>query len=439
MKNFNLPAANQALILATLAFAANFSVWVLYAVVALNLQTEFQLTATELGLLFASPVLTGALGRIPAGFLAQRFNPKWLFVAQMLLVVPALFLLPYMSSYQDYILLGLWLGLSGTSFTFGLSYITPWFERKQQGTAMGFFGAGNAGAAISLLITPLLAERFGWQNIGYSYGAGLLFMALVFIIFAPSFSKLKMTSNAFLSSDLVKISATQQEQGALTFCQMVKNLQLWRFGLYYYFVFGSFLALILWLPQYYINAYQLSFNQAMAFTLFFVATSSMVRALGGWFADKYGGRSVNWSVFWVSIVCLFFLSYPPTTMTIHGVDSDVQLNIEVNVWLFSSLIFIIGLAQGFGRASVYKIIHDYYPDNMSSVGGFVAGLGALGGCTLPVLFGLAQDMVGIHSASFMILYAVLAACMLVMFLAQKSGRHSQRITQAQDNNFLEFD
>jgi len=175
----------------------------------------------------------------------------------------------------------------------------------------------------------------------------------------------------------------------------------------------------------------------MAFTLFFVATSSMVRALGGWFADRYGGRAVNWTVFWICLVCLFFLSYPPTTMTIHGVSTDVHLSIEINLWLFSGLIFIIGIAQGFGRASVYKTIYDYYPNQMGSIGGFVAAIGALGGCTLPIAFGLVVDIMGIHSACFMLLYAVLALCMTTMFFANKADRLRQRINHAQSHNFLD--
>ena len=440
----NISGANLALGIATLAFAANFSVWILYAVVGLNLQTELALNATELGFLFAAPMLTGALGRIPAGLLAERYSPRSLYIGQMLLVAPSLFLLPYVNSYSDYVILGLWMGISGTSFTFGISYVTQWFERHQQGTAMGIFGAGNAGAAISLVIAPLVANYLGWNNLGFVYGAGLLLMAGLFAVFAPKLTHAATVSHDFINSDVIRAPTANKstafksdEVGSLS--AIVRNLQVWRFGLYYYFVFGSFLALILWLPQYYVNAYKLSFSQAMAFTLFFVATSSMVRALGGWFADKYGGRSVNWNVFWISIVCLFFLSYPPTTMTIHGVDSDVHLNIEVNVWVFSSLIFVIGIAQGFGRASVYKIIHDYYPQHMGAIGGFVAALGALGGCTLPIFFGLAEDLMGIYSSCFMILYGVLAMCMVVMFLAQKSDRHRQRVMHAENYNFLDFD
>ena len=126
-------------------------------------------------------------------------------------------------------------------------------------------------------------------------------------------------------------------------------------------------------------------------------------------------------------------------MTIHGIEKDVNISFEINVWIFSALIFVIGIAQGFGRASVYKMIHDYYPNQMGSVGGFVAALGALGGCTLPIAFGLAEDIIGIYSASFMLLYGVLACCMLAMYFANKSDRQRQRLILALNNNFLEND
>jgi len=416
-----LSGANRALWMATIAFAVNFAVWVLYAVVALELEASLGLSSTELGVLLASPMLTGAILRIPLGMLADRYNPKHLFTLQMLAVAPALFLIPLMESVTDYIWLGLWIGISGASFTIGIRYVSDWYERNMQGTAMGVFGAGNAGAAVTLALAPILIEHWGWQSVGPAYGMGLLVMALLFAWLAPT-----------------RIPGMEIQKPASALKNLCK-LQVWRFGLYYYFVFGSFLALIMWLPQYYVHAYGLTHNQAMAFTLFFATTSSMVRALGGWFSDRYGGRAVNWSVFWICIVCLFFLSYPPTTMTIHGVDRDVHLNIELNVWVFSFLIFVIGIAQGFGRASVYKIIHDYYPTQMGTVGGFVAALGALGGCTLPVAFGIAVDGVGIYSACFMLLYGVLACCMVAMFFANKADRFRHRLEDARSHNFLQED
>lgn len=415
--------AKRALTLATLAFAANFSVWTLYAALVIPITTLWQLSVTEVGMLLAAPMLSGAISRIPAGIAADNRSPKMLFVMQMLLCIPALGLLYAVDSYLEVLLVGLWIGLSGSSFTIGIRYVSDFFSRDQQGTAMGVFGVGNAGAAITLVIVPLLVEYYGWHLVGPIYAIGLLFVALLFGLFAPDAPAAKAQFN----------------EAPPKWGDLVTNGQIWRLGLYYYFVFGSFLALLLWLPYYYTQAYQLPLPQAMAFTLFFVATSSVVRALGGWFADKYGGRSVNWSVFWVCLTCLFFLSYPPTTMTIHGIKQDVHLNIAINVWVFTVLLFVIGLAQGFGRASVFKMIHEYYPHHMGSVGGMVAAIGALGGFTLPILFGAVVELLGFYSASFMLLYGVLAVCMMVMYFAIRAERFRRRLTEAANYNFLEDD
>ncbi|HSG51124.1 MAG TPA: MFS transporter [Rheinheimera sp.] len=414
-----LPAANRALLLATLAFAACFSVWTLYAVMGITLQVQLNLTATEYGVLLAAPIFTGAILRLPLGMLADKLSARLLWLVQMLAVVPALLLLPLANSYSSYLLLGLWFGISGVSFSLGVRYVSQWFASSSQGRALGLFGVGNAGVAITFVLVPLAIEYVGWHWVGPIYGTGLLLITVLFALLAPK-------------------EPTQDTAGrpALSLRQLSTDARIWRFSLYYYFVFGSFLALLLWLPQYYMQAYRMDVQQAMAFTLFFAATSSMVRALGGWFADRYGGRAVNWSVFWVCIVCLFFLSYPPTTLVIHGLEKDVQLEIAMNVWWFTLLIFIIGVAQGFGRASVYKVIHDYYPHHMGSAGGFVAAIGALGGCTLPIMFGVAQDVLGIVTGCFMILYGVLALCMITMFFANQAAQYQQKLIAAQANNFL---
>ena len=413
--------ARRVLLMATLAFAANFSVWTLYAVMGININESLQLSATEFGFLLASPMLTGALLRFPIGFLCEIYSCRKLFIIQMIVIIPAILALRWVESYFGYLLVGLIIGISGVSFTIGIRYVSVWFERRQQGYAMGVFGAGNAGAAITLAIAPLIIRFWGFEAIGPFYALGMIAMILLFTLLAPEETRYMETRrNTSLQYHLAPL----------------KDAQVWRFGLYYYFVFGSFLALLLWLPQYYMSAYNLDIQTAMLLTLLFVTSSSMVRALGGWFSDRYGGRAVNWSVFWTCLVCLFFLSYPPTTMIIHGVEKDVELNIDINVWIFTVLIFVIGIAQGFGRASVYKIIQDYYPDHMGSVGGAVATVGALGGVTLPVMFGIAVDLVGIHSACFMLLYGVLAVCMAVMYFSVKAEQHQKLLRDAIANNFL---
>lgn len=413
-----LAGANRALLLATLAFAACFSVWTLYAVMGIALQQQLALSATQYGILLAAPILSGAVLRLPLGILADRLSARRLWLYQMLAVIPALLLLPLVDSYSGYLWLGLWFGISGVSFTLGVRYVSQWFASSRQGRVLGLFGVGNAGVAITFVLVPLAIQYAGWQWVGPLYAGGMLLISLLFALLAPT-------------EPVQTYSAT-----SLSLRQLCLDARIWRFSLYYYFVFGSFLALLLWLPQYYMQAYAMDAQQAMAFTLLFVATSSMVRALGGWFADRYGGRAVNWSVFWVCIVCLFFLSYPPTTLIVHGLEKDVQLEIGLNVWWFTLLIFVIGVAQGFGRASVYKVIHDYYPHHMGSAGGFVAAIGALGGCTLPILFGVAQDVLGIVTGCFMILYGVLALCMITMFFANQAAQYQQKLAAARADNFL---
>lgn len=416
--------ASRALTIATAMFAANFSVWTLYAVLGVSLREQLQLSATEFGVLLAAPMFSGALLRFPLGLLVERFSARKTMLLQTVLLLPLLFLLPRIHSFPGHLLAGLWLGISGTAFVSGIRYISPWFEGRQQGAAMGIFGAGNAGAAITLALAPAIENWLGRDMTGPLYGAGLLVMILVFALWAP---------------EETRYMRSRHRTGMGFHLRPLAELRVWRFGLYYYFVFGSFLALLLWLPHYYLDAYGVSTREAMALTLLFVAVSSSVRALGGWFADRYGARAVNWSVFWTCLVCLFFLSYPPTSMTIHGVERDVQLNIEVGIELFTLLILVIGIAQGFGRAAVYKIVYDRYPQHMGSVGGTVAAIGALGGFSLPVMFGIAQDIVGIHSAAFMLLYGVLALCMLVMYLTAQRERIQQRLMFARQHNFLRED
>lgn len=412
--------------MATVAFAVNFAVWTLYSVMGIELKEQLSLSATEFGLLLSAPIFTGAIFRLPVGILCDRFSSKKIFLFQMLFLVVPLLLLPNINTYSGYLIIGLIIGISGISFTIGIRYVNDWFPSNEQGMAMGVFGAGNAGAALTLIVVPIIIKFLGWDYIGPVYAVGIGITFLLFWLVAPEVPQFMQVKN-------------QNTRSMSFYLQPLTHGKVWRFGLYYYFVFGSFLALLLWLPQYYVKAYSLSLNQAMALTLLFVTSSSLVRAAGGWLADKYGGRAMNWGVFWICLICLFFLSYPPTTMTIHGVEKDVNIYIELNIWMFTTLILIIGIAQGFGRASVYKIINDYYPEQMGSVGGMVAMLGALGGCTLPIMFGIAVDVVGVYSACFMLLYGVLAMCMILMHFAIKHERYNNRLNQAIEENFLEMD
>lgn len=406
------PARKQYSVLAmnTLAFTVNFAVWTMFSVIGIRIKSELSLNETEFGLLVATPILTGSLVRLPLGILTDRFGGRIVFFIQMICVAIPTYGLAFATEYWQYIIIGLFVGLAGGSFAIGIAYTSAWFSKEKQGTAMGIFGAGNAGAAVTNLVAPLIIVALGWRAVPQVYSIAMLVMAVIFWFFTypdPKLEERRKTGKMLTLAD---------QLAPLT------ELRVWRFGLAYYFVFGGFVALSLWLPKYYISEYGLSLQSAAFITMFFTLPSGVIRALGGWISDRAGGGTTTWWVFWVSIVCLFFLSYPPTTLEIHGINGSIIFDVAVGVVLFTMLVFVVGIAMGIGKASVYRELADYYPTNMGSVGGLVGVIGGLGGFTLPIMFGIAADATGVRSSTFMLMYAVVAGVMIWTWLAERGER-----------------
>ncbi len=403
----------------TVAFAFNFAVWTMFSIIGIRIKQELGLSDTEFGVLVATPILTGSVTRLPLGLLTDRFGGRIVFFIQMLLVAGATYLLSWAHTYWQYLIGGLFVGLAGGSFAVGIAYTSAWFDKSRQGLAMGIFGAGNAGAAITNLVAPLIVNEYGWRTVPQVYAVAMFAMAIVFWFFTESdpLHRQRKAAGRF---------PTLAEQ-----LEPLKKIQVWRFGLYYYLVFGGFVALALWLPKYYVAEYGLDLKTASFITMLFTLPSGVIRALGGWLSDKYGARTVNWGVFWVSFACLFILSYPQTTLIIHGIQGDITWKIGLGVWPFTVLVFIVGIAFGIGKASVYRIIHDYYPDHMGAVGGIVGVLGGLGGFTLPIIFGAASDLFSIRSSCFMVLFGVTVLCMVWMNAAIRKLRVQQGLDIAQ--------
>jgi MFS transporter, NNP family, nitrate/nitrite transporter len=396
----------------TLAFTVNFAIWTMFSIIGIRIKSELGLNDTEFGLLVATPILTGSLVRLPLGVLTDRFGGRIVYFIQMLLVAIPTYGLAFATQYWQYLAIGLFVGLAGGSFAVGIAYTSAWFPKEKQGTAMGIFGAGNAGAAVTNLVAPLILVAFGWRAVPQVYSIAMLVMAVVFWFFTfPDPRQQERKRN--------KTHLTLAQQLA-----PLTEARVWRFGLAYYFVFGGFVALALWLPKYYIGEYGLNLKMAALITMIFTLPSGLIRALGGWVSDRFGGDTVTWWVFWVCIVCLFFMSYPSTTLVVHGIKGDFSIEIGVGVVLFTVLAFIVGIAQGIGKASVYRSLADYYPDNMGSVGGLVGVIGGLGGFSLPIMFGIAADATHVRSSTFMLMYAVLGGVMIWTWAAARSEREA---------------
>jgi NNP family nitrate/nitrite transporter-like MFS transporter len=173
--------------------------------------------------------------------------------------------------------------------------------------------------------------------------------------------------------------------------------------------------------QYYVGEYGLDIRIAALLAACFSLPGGVLRALGGWLADRYGAHSVTWWVLWVSWICLFLLSYPQTQLQVQTIDGPVDFHIGLNPALFTMLLFVMGIAFAFGKASVFKYIANDYPKNMGAVSGIVGLAGGLGGFVLPILFGALVDITGIRSSAFMLLYGIVWVSLIWMYFSEVRG------------------
>jgi NNP family nitrate/nitrite transporter-like MFS transporter len=173
----------------------------------------------------------------------------------------------------------------------------------------------------------------------------------------------------------------------------IRNVRVWRLGLYYVVVFGAYVALSAWLPNYYVSTYGVGLQTASLLTALFIFPASLLRPLGGWLSDLYGPRKVTYGVFIGMILALVPLCLP---------NSMLQLNIAG----FTLLLIVVAIGMGIGKASVYKYIPNYFPQDVGAVGGLVGLLGALGGFILPKTFGHLARETGYPQAAFLALLAL---------------------------------
>lgn len=190
------------LIMSTTAFTMCFAAWMLFAVIGIPIKELLALNETQFGLLIATPVLTGSLVRLPLGIWTDRFGGRVVFFALMLATVPPIFLISYATEYWQFLLAGLFVGLAGGSFSVGIAYCARWFERDQQGFAMGVFGAGNSGAAVTKLVAPILLVTFGWQFVPMVFAGAMLITAIAFWFFTYEDPAHRISSATTLADQL---------------------------------------------------------------------------------------------------------------------------------------------------------------------------------------------------------------------------------------------
>ncbi len=388
--------------LSFIGFTLSFAAWLMFGVLGIPIQTEFGLSNVELGWLSAAAILNGAIWRLPFGMLADRWGGKGTFVALLFFSSAASFLVPFATGYGTLLIFAFLIGIAGNSFSVGSAWNAAWFPPKQQGFAMGLFGAGNVGASVTKLIGPALlglvpASGYlgglvpgGWRFIPFLYGVLLLAMAIAMMLLAPSPDKKPSTGRPLLAM-----------------LQPLKQARVWRFSLYYVVVFGVYVAMSAWLPKYYVSVYDVPLATAAFLTTPFIFASSLLRPVGGWLSDIYGPRRVTTAVFVVGGLCALVLFFP------------------LDIVPFTAAVFCLGVTQGIGKASTIKYIPEYYPKDVGVVVGLVGALAALGGFFMPPLFAWLNDLTGQPQSMFWVVFGITAISLVLLQIVVAMMRRQQ--------------
>jgi len=409
---------SRALGLSTFSFTVCFAVWTIFSIIGIRIKGELGLSDTQFGLLVATPILTGSVSRIFLGIWTDQYGGRLVFTLVMLAAAGATWLLSTVSTYPMFLVAALGVGLAGGSFAVGIAYVSKWYQSGRQGTALGIFGVGNVGAAVTNFAAPFLLVALGWQVTAQVYSAVLAIVAILFFVLTRD-----DPSTAARKAKGERPRSTWME------LEPLRNLQVWRFSLYYFFVFGAFVALALWLPRYLVGVYGLDIKSAGMIAAAYSVPASIFRAYGGHLSDKRGARAVMYWTFGVSVVITFMLSYPNTDYVIHGIKGPIVFSTSMGLVPFVIAIFVLGFVMSLGKAAVYKHIPAYYPDHVGSVGGLVGMIGGLGGFVLPIVFGAMLDLTGVWTSCFALLFGIVAVNLVWMHFSIRSMERAALTTE----------
>src|SRR5215470_9125282 len=223
---------NRALWLSTVAFTLCFAVWTIFSIIGVQVRNDLVLNDTQFGLLVGTPILTGSLIRLMLGIWTDQYGGRIVLTAVMLSAAVATWLLTFAYDYPTFLLAALGVGIAGGSFAVGIAYVSKWFPEERQGAVLDVFGTGNVGAAVTQFAAPFIMIAYGWKAVANLWAVAIAIMAIIFWLFAKDDPHLEARRRS---------GRKPPSLGAML--EPLKSIQVWRFSLYYFFVFGAFIAL----------------------------------------------------------------------------------------------------------------------------------------------------------------------------------------------------
>ncbi|HEX7353957.1 MAG TPA: MFS transporter [Mycobacteriales bacterium] len=394
------PVPRQAYVMlgvATLGFAVNFWAWALLSPLGPRFKDTLHLSAFAQALLVAVPVVVGSIGRIPVGALTDRFGGRVMFpVVSLATIAPVLFLgLAGHDGLPSLLVGGFFLGIAGTSFAVGVPFVNAWFPPHRRGLAVGVFGAGMGGTAISALTTVRLVTAHG--------------VAAPFVITAVALAAYGLLALVVLRDAPGRVAPTEPLRARLT--ATVRLPITWRASALYAVGFGGYVAFSVYLPTYLKNAYGLAQTDAANKMAGFVLLAVLLRPVGGWLSDRVDPARVLVSAFVVVVAGALVQSVEPSLAPTGTIA-------------FLALAAALGIASG----AVFALVAQRAPaGQVGAVTGVVGAAGGLGGFVPPLAMGTIYGGLGSYSAGLIALAAVAVVMLLLALRMAAPAATSDRI------------
>jgi NNP family nitrate/nitrite transporter-like MFS transporter len=380
MKSGHLPT----LIGSFLYFDISFMVWVLLGGLGNYIATDLGLSPTQKGLMTAIPLLSGAALRLVLGYMADEIGGrKTGLIGMALTLIPLMCGWLWMNSLSEVYLVGLLLGVAGASFAVALPLASRWYPPEHQGLAMGIAGAGNSGTVLAVLFAPRLAEAFGWHAV---FGLAAIPILLVMVLFA-----------IFAKDAPVSLQKKKWSE----YASLLKEKDTYLFCLFYSITFGGFVGLASFLSILLKDQYGVSKVTAGDLTALCVFAGSLLRPLGGFVSDKFGGIRMLTLFYALVAVAAFSLS------TLPGV--------AVGVALFFLMMGILGMGNG----AVFQLVPQRFGNKVGIMTGIIGAAGGVGGFFLPTLLGWCKQATGSYGAGLAAFGLMAVGACVTLMLAQR--------------------
>jgi len=368
-KSFWQSGHTPTLLSAFFYFDLSFMVWVLLGPLGVQIAGDLGLSPAQKGLMVATPVLAGAFLRIFMGVLVDQIKPKMAGLIGQVIVIAALLTawLHGIESFQQALILGVFLGFAGAAFAVALPLASRWYPPEHQGTALGIAGAGNSGTVFAALFAPGLAVAYGWTNVFGLAVIPLSIALLVYMIYA------KDTPDAPPAKSLSQYLA------------ILKDKDAWWFMFFYSVTFGGFVGLASSLTIYFNDLYSVGPVVAGYATAACVFSGSLVRPLGGYIADRIGGIRTLLIMYTIAAALLALMSLGQPTMAL-------ALMVVIPTMAF----------LGMGNGAVFQLVPQRFRKEIGVMTGLVGMAGGVGGFYLAASLGWFKQHTGSYQTGLLI-------------------------------------